>query len=219
VTPAGAASQWRTASILRGVVFASALVGYAALCHSTNCAPGPSALGAILALAPLAAAAGTIGHRVAGKAGAAGAMALLCVAAGAAWPQLERHFPWLYLCQDSILYALLAAPFLVSLVGRRTPLCTVFADRMHGPLDAAERRYTRGVTVAWGMFLAALAVLMPLLYVSAPRSVWSAFANFCALPLVLVMFLGERLVRRRMLPATRGGGLIATLRMYFVRSA
>ena len=217
--PGDAASAGRPAALARGAFAGAGFLGYAALCHFTNCAAGPSTLGAALALAPLAAAAAVLGHRAFGRPGAVGAVALLGLAALAAWPQLERYFSRLYVLQDTCLYALLAAPFWTSLVGGRTPLCTLLADRVHGPLDAAELRYTRGVTLAWGLLLSALAALMPILYLCAPRSVWSAFANFGALFLVLLMFVGEQLVRRRMLPATRSGGLIATLRIYLVRSA
>jgi uncharacterized membrane protein len=45
------------------------------------------------------------------------------------------------------------------------------------------------------------------------------FVNFCALPLILLMFVAEYLVRRRVLPqAQRSGGLLATLRVYFADS-
>ena len=48
--------------------------------------------------------------------------------------------------------------------------------------------------------------------------VWSAFVNFCSLPLILLMFAAEYAVRRRVLPQVESSGLIAALRVYFAHS-
>jgi uncharacterized membrane protein len=58
-----------------------------------------------------------------------------------------------------------------------------------------------------------------LLFAFAPLRVWSAFVNFCSLPLMLLMFAAEYVVRRHTLPQVqRSSGLIDTLRVYFADS-
>jgi uncharacterized membrane protein len=53
------------------------------------------------------------------------------------------------------------------------------------------------------------------LFEFAPLRVWSLFVNFLSLPLILLMFVAEYAVRRRVLPKVQRNGLIATLRVYF----
>jgi uncharacterized membrane protein len=97
----------------------------------------------------------------------------------------------------------------------RVPLCTEFADKIHGPLTALELRYTRGVTWAWVLFFLGNLSLTFVLFALAPLRTWSFFVNFVSLPLVLLMFVVEFAVRRRVLPQVQRHGLIATLRIYF----
>jgi uncharacterized membrane protein len=131
------------------------------------------------------------------------------------WPQLTRNFALVYLIQQLGFHGLMAATFGLSLLPGRVPLCTQFADKVHGPLGTAELRYTRQVTAAWAMFFVANAVVMILLYEFAPLRLWSIFVNFCSLPLIGLMFAAEYAVRRRVLNQVKTGGLIATLRVYF----
>jgi uncharacterized membrane protein len=76
-------------------------------------------------------------------------------------------------------------------------------------------RYTRQVTAAWGCFFLANMAVTLLLYAFAPLNVWSLFVNFCALPLMGLMFAVEYAVRRHVLREVNSGGLMATLRVYF----
>ena len=96
-----------------------------------------------------------------------------------------------------------------------SPLCTQLADKVHGPLSALELRYTRNVTIAWAVFFLLNLAATFLLFEFAPLRVWSLFANFISLPLILLMFVAEYAVRRRVLPQVQRSGLIATLRVYF----
>lgn len=192
---------------------------YAALCHYTNSASGAHSLGVALALAPVSAIAAILAWRRTRP------VITLCLllSAGllvyAAWPVLEKNFPWGYLMQDCGLYGLLCATFGRSLLASRTPLCTLLADKVHGPLSPAELRYTRHVTAAWTLFFALIALLTLVLFFTVPLPVWSFFSNFCALPLVLLMFVAEYAVRRRVLPQTTRAGLLATMRVYFAGSS
>jgi uncharacterized membrane protein len=113
------------------------------------------------------------------------------------------------------MYGLLAAGFGRSLRAGEVALCTRLADKLHGPLSAAEILYTRRVTLAWTLFFALMGVTVGVLYVSAPRPVWSAFVNFLATPLIVAMFAAEYAVRRRALPHTERRGILATMRVFF----
>ena len=113
------------------------------------------------------------------------------------------------------MYGLLAAGFGRSLRTGEVALCTRLADKLHGPLNAAEILYTRRVTLAWTLFFALMGVTIAVLYATASRTVWSAFVNFLATPLILAMFAAEYAVRRRALPHTERRGIWATMRVFF----
>jgi uncharacterized membrane protein len=130
------------------------------------------------------------------------------------WSALERNFAVVYLLQEGSFYALMAASFGRSLWSDAA-LCTRLADKLHGPLSAAEVLYTRRVTAAWALFFAAITVATLLLFAYAPLPVWSLFANFCVVPLIALMFVAEYAVRRRVLPQVRRQGVLAAVQVYF----
>jgi uncharacterized membrane protein len=209
----------RRATSLQFAAAPICIVAYAALCHYTNSVTAARALGAALALAPVTAIAIAFAWRRASPLAAfalLGAMGLVIVAA---WPLLEMNFSWVYLLEECSLYGLLAFGFARSLLGGRVAVCTVLADKVHGPLTASELRYTRRITAAWALFFALVTSTTLGLFILAPLRVWSLFSNFCTLPLVLLMFIGEYAVRRRALPKSSSAGLLATLRVYFAGSA
>jgi uncharacterized membrane protein len=150
-------------------------------------------------------------------------IALLAAAAAALllrryWPQLEANFSWVYLIQEGGFYGLMAASFGRSLLGNRVALCTQLADKVHGPLTAAEVRYTRRVTAAWAVFFASIAAATLGFFYAAPLRIWSLFANFCVPPLIGLMFVAEYAVRRRALPQAQRRGILAAIQAYFARS-
>lgn len=199
---------------LRIVLVAMGAVGYDLLAHYSNLPTASSNLGAVLAtLPPLLIAAGFAwrsAHRY--------AVLALCVLAVAAlilfWPALQHHFASLYLAQQFGMWCALLFVFARSLRAGQVPLCSHWADALHGPLSAAELRYTRSVTQAWCVFFAAMALTGVLLFFAAPRSLWSAFNNLCTFPLLGLMFVGEYAVRHVALPSTRRGGIVAIVRLY-----
>jgi len=195
------------------------ILAYAALCHYTNSIAGaPRELGAALALAPLTVIGTGLAWRWAHPLAALAVLASMGLAIFAAWPLLEKNFSWVYLLEECSLYGLLALSFARSLLEGRVPICTLLADQVHGPLTAPELRYTRRITAAWALFFALLVATTLGLFLWAPLRIWSLFSNFCALPLVLLMFIGEYAVRRRVLPMSSGAGFVATLRIYFAGS-
>ena len=199
---------------MRIVAIGGLIVAYACLSHYCN-TRGVHRLGAILALAPPVALLLTVlRHAVPSyivwAAAAVGALLLYDN-----WPILEKNFSVVYLLQEFGMYGLLAAGFGRSLRAGEVALCTRLADKLHGPLNAAEILYTRRVTLAWTIFFTLMGVIIAVLYIVAPRAVWSAFVNFVATPLIVAMFVAEYTVRGRVLPHTERRGIWATMRVFF----
>jgi uncharacterized membrane protein len=194
------------------------LVAYSVLSHYSNLNPQAQDLGTALALAPALLVSIALLWRMGGVAAAAIAAAGAALLLHHYWPTLAQNFAALNLIQQSGFYGILALSFALSMRKSRVPLCTQLADRLHGPLSAPEIRYTRQVTAAWALFFTGQIAATVLLFELAPLRIWSIYVNFCSLPLILAMFAAELLVRHRVLPATRHGGLLATLRVYFVNS-
>jgi len=122
------------------------------------------------------------------------------------------HFSWLYLIQQSGTYGLLGFSFGRSLAAGHVPLCTRFATLAHGSLAPDAVRYTRTVTLAWTIFFCAMSAAVLIVYVAAPLRAWSVFTNFCTAPLVGLMFIGEYLVRLRVLPDMQHASILGTVR-------
>jgi len=197
---------------VRTVTIALAVVAYAALAHFSNAVPGNESLGAFLAIAPLWLAAVILAWRSSRRQLGLVACGLAGLVSFAGWGNLKNHFAWLYLIQQVGAYGLLGVSFARSLGQNRVPMCTRFAALVHGTLSTSAARYTRSVTVAWTIFFAAMSGTLLLLYVAAPLAVWSVFANFCAAPLVALMFIGEYLVRHRVLPDMQHVSILDTIR-------
>jgi uncharacterized membrane protein len=190
-------------------------IAYSVLSHYSNLNSQARDLSASLALAPML----TLGFVLLWR--WSGVMLAVLAAAAAAfllqhfWPLFTKNFSIVYLLQQCGFYAIMAFTFGRTLLEGRVPLCTQFADKVHGPLTALELRYTRGVTVAWVIFFLLNMAVTYVLFAFAPLRIWSLFVNFFSLPLILLMFVAEYAVRRRVLPPGPRSGLIATLRVYF----
>ncbi len=197
---------------------AAAVISYAVLAHVSNSVPGNENLGAVLALAPLWLAAAALAWRSSYQWIGLLACLLGALLAYACWDNLKRHFMWLYLIQQAGAYALLAISFGRSLGQRHVPLCTQFATLVHGPLTLPVSRYTRSVTIAWTLFFVAMSATLLILYATAPLAVWSVFANFCTVPLVALMFIGEYLIRQRTLPDMKHASIRDTIRALSTRA-
>ncbi len=203
----------RTASFgLRIVSVALAVVAYAVLAHYSNAVPGHEDLGAMLAIAPVWIAALILAWRSRHRSLGLLACALAAVLALIEWKTLRSHFSWLYLIQQSGTYGLLGFSFARSLAAGHVPLCTRFATLAHGSLSVDAVHYTRTVTLAWTIFFFAMSAAVLILYVAAPLRAWSVFTNFCTTPLIALMFIGEYLVRLRVLPDMQHASILGTVR-------
>lgn len=206
---------WRRSMQLAAVI--AFAIAYAGLSHYSNSVAKTHDVGVGLALGPVL----LVGLALLWR-WTHWPVVLLAAAAAALllrhyWPLLERNFPVVYLLQEGGFYSLMAASFGLSLRGQEVALCTRLADKVHGPLGAREVRYTRQVTAAWTIFFLAITLLTLALFAFAPLHIWSVFANFFVVPLMVLMFAVEYAVRLRVLPQAERSGLLAAVRVYFAR--
>jgi uncharacterized membrane protein len=193
-------------------------IAYSVLSHYSNLNPQAYDLRTLLALAPMLTLGLVLLWRWSGAIVALLGAAATAFLLRACWPLLAQNFSIVYLLQQAGFYSIMAFTFGRSLRTGSVPLCTQLADKVHGPLSDLELRYTRQVTLAWTVFFLLNVAVNFLLFEFAPLRVWSLFVNFCSLPLILLMFVAEYAVRRRVLPQVQRNGLIATLRVYFADS-
>ncbi len=194
------------------------LIAYSVLSHYSNLNPQGHDLRTLLALAPMLTLGFVLLWRWSGALAALLAAAVAVCLLRAFWGLFAQNFSIVYLVQQVGFYSIMAFTFGRSLRKGHVPLCTQLADKVHGPLTALELRYTRRVTFSWAIFFLCNVGANFLLFEFAPLRVWSLFVNFCSLPLILLMFVVEYAVRRRVLPQIQRSGLIATLRVYFADS-
>lgn len=193
-------------SLVRAVrwgAIAAGVIAYPVLAHysaaSAAAAKVPS-LGVAVSLTPPLAILAWLTWRSTGLLG----MLLLCAGMSlvlcGSWGALERNFGWVYFIQHAGTNVLLAALFGVSLMHGRDPLCTRLAEAVRGSLGSEVVRYTRQVTRAWALFFVGMSLVSAGLFWFGSIEAWSVFANFLSLPLVLLMFVAEHLVRLHKLP-------------------
>lgn len=189
----------RAAGIARIAAVGTAGLAYACLAHYTNTNDTGGA-GAMLALAPIAIGALVLAWRSQRRLPAMSLALAACVAAVLALPLLQRHTSMIYWLEHAATQSLLCAVFARTLASGREPMVSTFARMVHGGLGPEMVRYTRQVTVAWSIFFGAMALVSTALFFSAPVALWSTFANFFTAPLIVLMFVAEYAVRRRVLP-------------------
>ncbi len=115
---------------------------------------------------------------------------------------LRNHVAWLYFIQHAGAMSLLCIMFGTTLVGDHAgALCSRIADFVHrGSMDADYVHYTWNVTLAWTIFFALSAVVSVALFFFGSIEAWSVFANLLTPILLGVMFVGEYLIRLKVLP-------------------
>lgn len=143
------------------------------------------------------------------------AVAALIVLCGWLWlPQLTTQISVIYLLQHITANVLLGFWFGRSLWRNRQPVCTQFATVLHPRMTPLLVQYTTRVTQAWTLFFFVMAAASIALYLFAPIQIWSVFANSLTLPLLVLMFGAEYLVRRRILPPEDQLGPMSAFRAY-----
>jgi uncharacterized membrane protein len=198
--------------VVRAVAIGLALTAYVLLSHYvSSLAPGGSRFAAV-ALVPYLAVALVLAWRSRQRALwllSCGALALIT------WRHLDAigdRAAWVYFIQHVSGNAMLALAFGATLTKGCVPLCTRIASAVHATMEPRLVRYTRQVTLAWTIFLAANAAVSVVLFAYAPIVIWSTFANILGLPLVALMFAAEYLVRLRRLPDIKHVSILGAMR-------
>jgi uncharacterized membrane protein len=199
---------------LRQVAIVLLLLTYAVLEQYSNTAAAPAPLGATLAILPLLVVLGLLAAQTSQPALAMLLLLPLLLLVPRLWLSIEHQYAWLYLLQQCGVYLTLAAVFGRTLLPGHTPLCTQWALRVHGQLDARVRQYTRGVTLTWSLFFAGIVACDVLLFATVARTTWSLFANFLVLPLAAALFAAEYQLRRRRLPSLPRASVAQMLSAY-----
>ena len=106
----------------------------------------------------------------------------------------------LYLVQHVAIHASLALLFALTLRPGQEPLVTALARRVHGVLTPAMQAYSRKVTIAWSVYFVLMAAISVGLFLAAPVAAWAVFANLLTPLALLLMFVGEFLLRYRLHP-------------------
>ena len=125
----------------------------------------------------------------------------------------------IYVAQHVSIHVLLAFVFGLTLQAGREPLVTALARRVHASLTPAMAAYTRKVTLAWTVYFVAMAALSIALYSLAPFDAWATFANLVTPLAILVMFVGEYLLRYRLHPEFERATLAQAVRAYADRGS
>jgi len=209
--------RWRLAC--RWGAFIALGVTYAVLAHRAAASDTPSVTGALIAITPLTLLCLVLAwrspHRPALLTTMAAALALLWVLRE--W--LLVHYHWVFLVQHAGIHIVLGIVFGRTLRHGQTPMIARFARIVHGELSPALARYTRGATWAWTMYFAFIALASVLLFLLAPRAVWSTFATLLGGPLLVAMFAAEYAVRWHVLPASERAGPLQSVRAWRKASA
>lgn len=200
---------------LRWLGLAAVVIGYAVLANYTNQSTQAGALGALLALTPIVFALLVFAWRSAQRPVMLGLLTLAGIMAWLLWPLLELHYAWIYWLEHESVQWLLFITFARTLLAKRQPLCSQFAEIMHGELTPQHARYTYHVTVAWTLFFAVMIAISGYLFFMQPVAIWSIFANFVFLPLVVLMFIVEYGTRKLALPELEHADVMAAVRAYF----
>lgn len=202
---------------LLGIV--AVVIGYSVLANYTNQSNQAGALGALLAIAPIALAFMAFARGSARRPVMLGLLGLAGAIMWLLWPLLEQHYGWIYWLEHESVQWLLFITFARTLLANRQPLCSQFAEIMHGPLTLQHARYTYQVTVAWTLFFAAMIITSSCLFFLQPIAIWSIFANFIFLPLVVLMFVVEYGARKLVLPELEHANIMDAVRAFFQHSA
>jgi len=109
--------------------------------------------------------------------------------------------------------------FLLWLFGRtllrgREPLISQISRHINGGLLPGVGEYTRYVTIAWCIFFGMQVVVSLSLYAFAPIAAWSFFINVMNLPLLILMFVGEKTIRTLRFPNHPKTSILKAIEVY-----
>ncbi|MFZ2971921.1 MAG: hypothetical protein WA049_04720 [Ferribacterium limneticum] len=205
--------------LLRGLAVVVFLVVWAFLAHTGSAGEGSGDLSVLLGVAPIGAALGLLlwrsSHVLLTGAG------IVAMLGGLAWywPTLRENIALLFFIQHLGTNLALGALFGRSLLGDGEALITQLARAVHeANLSELKRRYTRQATLAWTLFFLGNALISAVLWLLAPHTVWSIYANLLSAPLLGAMFIGEHIWRLKALPADERPSIAQVVSAYRMRS-
>lgn len=203
------------AQLLRGLAVVVFLVLWAVLAHFGTAGESSPDLSVLLAVSPIMAAVGLLlwrtRHPLLAGAGNLGMLALLAWQ----WSTLRQNVPLLFFIQNIGTNLALATLFGRSLLGGGEALITQLARAIHhGTISERKRQYTRQATIAWTLFFLCNALISVILWLFAPQSAWSVFANLLSMPLLIAMFVAEHFWRVHALPPEERPSIAQVARAY-----
>lgn len=198
----------------RAVLVGSLVVAYAVLAHHLTARPDASVWALLAMLGPMA------GVILVGLWRSGQRWALVACLAGAGWLVVQvlqggRIAPqWLYLAQHAGIHAALGLLFGRTLLPGRKALISAMAERVHRVVTPDMAAYTRRLTAIWTGYFALMTGLSLGLFLAAPLTAWSLFANLLT-PIALgLLFVGEHVLRYWLHPEFERISLGTVLRAY-----
>lgn len=201
--------------LLRGLAVLLLFAAWAVAAHFGSAGGGHPDINAALGVLPLIFVAGLLLWRLQSLWLRLGGLLVGLLLLAWLWPRLRENVALLYYLQHLGTHVALGVLFGRTLFGPGEALITRIARTVfRDGLSARKVRYTRQVTIAWTVFFFANAMLSTLLFLFAPAEIWSIHANLLTGPLIGLMFLGEHLVRLRVLPPEERPSFMTAIRAY-----
>jgi uncharacterized membrane protein len=197
------------------------LVGaaYVAGCHWLMTSAPASHWNAVIVIGPMLGLLGLFAARRGQRLVAAAALLGLAGLVLQAWRGAGLAPTTLYLVQHVAIHLALAVMFAMTLRSGQEPLVTALARRVHGGLAPGVAAYSRKVTIVWSGYFVLMAAVSIGLFLFAPFAAWAVFANLVT-PLALVLlFVGEFLLRYRLHPEFERATLADAMNAYSRRHA
>ena len=205
----------RARTMMVGLVGAA----YVAGCHWLMTSAPTSRWNAVVVIGPmlglLALFSARRGQRLVAGAAALGLVGLLLQA----WQGGGLAPTTLYLSQHVAIHAALAIMFALTLRPGQEPLVTALARRVHGGLAPGVAAYGRKVTVLWSVYFVLMAATSIGLFLFAPFDAWAVFANLLTPLAMVLLFVGEFLLRYRLHPEFERATLADAMNAYSRRHA
>ncbi|MDP2880708.1 MAG: hypothetical protein Q8N89_03890 [Azonexus sp.] len=205
--------------LLRGLAVVVFLAVWAFLAHTGSAGEGSADLSALLGVAPIVAALGLLLWRSSHV--LLTGTVIIAMLGGLAWlwPTLRENIALLFFIQHFGTNLALGTLFGRSLLGGGEALITQFDRAVHqGELSENKRRYTRQSTLAWTLFFLGNALISAILWLFAPHTIWSIFANLLSAPLLAAMFIGDHLWRLKALPPDERPSFVQVASAYRMRN-
>jgi uncharacterized membrane protein len=198
------------------ILLLAAFVAYPILLHAFILKEEVAMSHLLFVFAPLLAVAGWVAFRMAGRAWRP--VLALAFAAAIYYIATGDHGRIGLVAVNGLSHATLNL-FLLWLFGRtlrrgREPLISQISRHINGELKPEVAVYTRRVTIAWCAFFLLQVVVSLLLYAFAPLAAWSFFINVLNLPLLMLMFVGEKSYRTARLPNHPKTSILKAIEVY-----